>query len=77
MALRTAHGQPQPDGAGRGHAVEDRLDAKLLLVGAPFGIGQRLPVKGRGQTRISGVAPGNKSPANCCSVNSIQRQVAR
>ena len=49
VALGAAHGQPQPHAAGRGHAIEDRLDAKLLLVGAAFGVGQRLPMKGRGQ----------------------------
>ena len=49
VALGTADRQPQPDAAGGGHAIEDRLDAKLLLVGAPFGVGERLAVKGRGQ----------------------------
>ena len=49
VALGAADGQPQPDRAGGGDAIENRRHAELFLVGAPFGVGERLPVKRRGQ----------------------------
>ena len=46
MALGTADGQTQPDGAGGVHAVHHRLDAKLLRIGTSFLIDQRVAMKG-------------------------------
>ncbi len=48
MALRATDGEAKPDGAGRGHAVHHRFDAKLLVVHAPFLVDERVTMKTRG-----------------------------
>ncbi len=74
VTLGAADGEPQPNAAGGGHAVEDRLDAPLLLVGAPFGIGQRLPMKRRRQP-VVGRGAGQQVAGQLFDRKAVQRQV--
>ena len=52
MALRTLERGSQPDGAGGVDAVEDLVDAALLLVGAGLDISGRRAVEARGDEGI-------------------------
>ena len=52
MALRTLERRAQPDRAGRVDAVEDLVDAALLLVGAGLYVGRRRAVEARGDEGI-------------------------
>ena len=68
VALRAADRQAEPDRAGRGHAIEDAVDAKLFLVDAPFLIDLRVAMKPVAIFWLS-VASGSRSPASCSMVN--------
>jgi hypothetical protein len=48
VALRAADGEAEPDGAGRRHAVEDAVDAELLLVDAALLIDLRVAMEAGG-----------------------------
>ena len=48
VALRATPGLPHPHLARRRDAVADGDVAILLVVGAPFGVGHRVPMKSRG-----------------------------
>ena len=54
MALGTPHCQTHPHLHGGVDAILHRRDAKLLVVGAAFGVGERVAVKRRGdQLRLA------------------------
>jgi hypothetical protein len=56
VALRAADGEAEPDGAGRGHAVEDAVDAELFLVDAALLIDLRVAMEAGGDLlRLGGV----------------------
>ncbi len=74
MALGAADRQPQPHGAGRGDAVENRLDAELLLVGAAFGVGERLAVKSGGQP-LAGPRPVEQVAGQLLDRKTVERHV--
>ena len=69
VAAGAAHRQPQKRRAGRADPIDHGLDAKLLRVGAPFLVDQRVAVKARGDRCWSSVALGSMSPASCSMVN--------
>ncbi len=52
VAAGTAERQAQKHRAGRGHAIDHRLDAKLFGVGPPFFVLQRVAVKAGGDPLI-------------------------
>ena len=62
VALGTAHGQTQEDGARRVHPVDDRLDPELLDVDAPFLVDLGVAMEPGGDLLVDrGV--GRRSPA--------------
>ena len=52
VALRTGHRRAHPHPHGGVHPVDDRGIAELLIIGAAFTVGHRIPVKGRGDELV-------------------------
>ena len=52
VALRTGHRGAHPHPHGGVHPVDDRGIAELLIIGAAFTVGHRIPVKGRGDELV-------------------------
>ena len=52
MALGARHRQAHPDLEGGVHAIDHGDVAELLVVGPPFGVGQRVAVEGGGENLI-------------------------
>src|SRR5688572_32012025 len=74
VTLRAAEGQSQPNGSSCGGAVNDRLDAVLLLVDAALVVRERLAVKGGGQL-LREAAAGQQVARKLFDGESVKRQV--
>src|SRR5262249_27756562 len=75
VALGAADRQAEERPGGGGDAVETRLDAKLLLVGAALAVGQRVAVEARGGLLREGGA-GQQIAGELLDGKSVKRQVA-
>src|SRR5262249_45146995 len=84
MAARASDRKPQPDGAKRRGAIEYRGNAKFLLIGSAFLIGQCLPIESSGdpaaaggiQQQVSGELLGAETIERKVSVDGIDDPVA-
>src|SRR5688572_5961104 len=75
MALAAAHGQAEPDRPRRVDAIDDRADAKLILIDAAFGVERRVAMEA-GRQPLLKRRLAEQVPGQLLDRELVERQVA-